>query len=211
MKTTAFTLFCLLLLLGSSCKKNLPFDEDTPVDTLFPKAYYPIYPGSWWRYQRLSNATFYTETAGAYTEASISYNNYHSKPYIVPTMNGKPYFGYGVHRTFSSYHQPYIVFTHILSETQGELWDFQFDYIDPRVNGGTGIQRRTDSVGLTKNMDAGVFTDVIKILEFNGRPPYQRNYYYFAKDVGLIESGTYAPNSLQMIPQIRIDSFFINR
>lgn len=173
-------------LTSSSCRKETPYVADPSPDTLFPKPYLPIYPGSWWTYvYPYDNATF-TDNAEGYVLDELHYGQYHSQKYYVPKWRGCSFFGY----TFLNASASQIA----TSELMEEQW-VQWVYVpnsggDPRYNSYT-IYREVDSIGITHAVNSVIYTDVIKVHErydpSGTNPIAYHYYYYYAKDVGLIE------------------------
>lgn len=107
MLKTNFTLFLLLMLLLSSCKKKQDTKSQvapsppaqTKFDTIKPLPYFPVYPGSYWKY---SDGTTFT-TSLTYVKAAYQYNylnsqgnsqTYISSTVYVPLYNNSPFWGY---------------------------------------------------------------------------------------------------------------------
>lgn len=96
------SIFCILLLLAIiSCSKK-PHDalpNVNPYDTIKPMAYYPVYPGSWWKYEVAGQQTVTDSASSAYVLHfyNIAYDGSHpenSDSSYVPLLNGDPVYGY---------------------------------------------------------------------------------------------------------------------
>ncbi len=167
-----------------TCRKEIPFEQTNPADTLFPRSYLPIYPGSWWTYRWLADSTTFTDNASGYELASINYDHYNSEKYYVPVWRNRNYFGYGFSNENGSQ-----VFTKEVEETLGASWLHESHPGDPRFSNWR-VYRRVDSVGLSISVDSVQYNDVIKIIEWESSSGTTANWdafqYYYAKDVGLI-------------------------
>lgn len=168
-----------------SCKKDLPFEQASPADTIFPRSYLPIYPGSWWTYKRVSDSSTFTDQATGYVLDRISYNQFSSAEYYVPQWRGHSYFGYGFYNQGGADY-----FTKELEEDTGRgSWLYEPHPGDPRYS-YWNVMRKVDSAGLTMTIDSVVYTDVIKVIQYDvpsgTTSAYSSYIFYYAKDVGLI-------------------------
>lgn len=185
MKQALLLFIIFVALFGQSCRKELPFEQHTPPDTLFPRPYLPIYPGSWWTYRNASDSTTFTEYAGGYVLDRMSYNEYNSQEYYVPLWRGRTYFGYGFYNEGGA-----GCFTKELDPFSGTgSWLYEPNPGDPRFS-YWNVWRKTDSTGLTLTIDSVIYTDVIKVVEYEISSGSTAQWdvfdYYYAKDVGLI-------------------------
>jgi len=105
MKNSAFIILIFVFLFA--CKKDIPVTEPDPVnnmngyDTLKPLNYYPVYPGSYWRYLENDTDTVIQSTSSNYLPHSYlsykgldDYGNYveqYSDTVYVPFLTTTPY------------------------------------------------------------------------------------------------------------------------
>jgi hypothetical protein len=182
-KILVFFILSSVFALGlTSCRKEIPFDSNANADTLFPKPYLPLYPGSYWTY--ISSSDTFTESVGAYTIGSILDDFNHSQDYYVPTWKGRQYFGYGYQRTSTA-------FTKELEEQDVGSWLVESYSNGDCTHGGCyNVTRWVDSTAMTVAVDTFIFSDVVRIWERKlgvNFGPYENRFYYYAKDVGLVK------------------------
>lgn len=172
------------LLQFSSCRKELDFEQSEPFDTIFPKSYLPVYPGSWWTYYDSTSNSSFTDVAGAYELKSFNYDNHHSRQYYVPSWRNRFYFGYG-------FQQNATFFTKELEETVASGWLYLPNTSTDCIHTPcTSISRKVEAVGLTVIIDTITYSNVIRVREDVHQSGYWYGgiyYYYYAKDVGLIK------------------------
>lgn len=189
---TLLLLCSTALLFTGSCRKDLPYDESTAADTIYPKPYLPIYPGSYWEYRNVSDSSLFMDYAGNYVLAEASNGGYHSGNHYGPSWRNHTYLGY----CFTSYGENDSKrFIPELEEQAGNEWMYEGGGYSGFNIGGYYIWRYTDSTGLVKTVGDTTYTNVIKVVEEEHSSgyvsAYDAWYYYFARDVGLIEKGTY--------------------
>jgi hypothetical protein len=127
----------LMISLFTACKKSaIEVHEPQPVayDTIRPLGYYPVYPGSWWKYMVNGTQISYDSVGAQYMLHSYKNNqssydsagnivDYYSDTVFVPFLNGRPIYGYKriehIMPPFGNYYTQWP----ILSETVG----FSFD------------------------------------------------------------------------------------
>lgn len=140
-KMKTFILILSVILLAAACKKDDIIDPPivNPVvvhDTIKPKAYLPVYPGSWWKYQ-INDTTFITLSTSStyilhsYQAFSASYDPpVYTDSVYVPFNNSEPIYGYDkieyIDFPFGNYNKKWPVIS--------ELIGFEFDreWTDPR-------------------------------------------------------------------------------
>ncbi|MBU1008708.1 MAG: hypothetical protein KKD74_01110 [Bacteroidetes bacterium] len=93
---------CVILLIAlTSCRKKphdvLPYVNQ--YDTIKPLAYFPVYPGSWWKYENYSHQLVTDSVSIAYVlhYYNIAYDGSHpenSDSTYVPLLHGEPVYGY---------------------------------------------------------------------------------------------------------------------
>lgn len=194
------TVFLILTAFGFGCRKEMPYENTGQADTIFPKPYLPIYPNSFWQYRNTFDSTLFTDYAGAYQLTSGNEGNSHSKEYYGPTWHGHTYLGYN-YTTGSTYNNSQH-FIAELKEDVSDEWMTIYGSTDRYDHIGTTWEKRmTDSTGLTKTVGDSTYTNVIKVVERQYSSLYMHSfgawYYYYAKDVGLIEKGTIDRVTLQ--------------
>lgn len=190
---TAFSLL-LLLTAFASCKRDKLDDlmKNEKADTIFPKPYLPVYPGSWWKYADQNGDTV-THTAGAYERAHLSYGgnftgNYFTGDKYVPTWNGIHYFGY-VRGEAAAGYPDYHASVEELRETTNTSWIYGGHCTDERYDCYT-INRVTMQNDTSLILGTDTFLHVLHVREFaiasGTSPGAYVNDFYYAKDVGLI-------------------------
>lgn len=104
----------LILLFGilffNSCK------EDPIPDTIYPKDYFPVYPGSWWLY---SNGELKTTSSGYVLhvyEADIA-SPYETEETFVPYWDGHFVYGYSITQNSTEF-----PLKQMLHESKNEVW-----------------------------------------------------------------------------------------
>src|SRR4051812_25136770 len=101
----------------AACKKDPPihFGPDPKMDTVaaavpdtvWPGSYYPVYPGSWWKYRQDGNTIVDYTTSPQFVKSSYLVMDARNYPYgpnggkviysdtaYVPLLNGDPVYGY---------------------------------------------------------------------------------------------------------------------
>ncbi|MGL4597630.1 MAG: hypothetical protein ACRCYO_08885 [Bacteroidia bacterium] len=139
-KSIVFSLCCVFFLFACEREQDLtqnapppPAPAAAPIDTVFPRSYYPIYPGSYWQY----TVTTPNGTSVEFDSASASYGidfyvdtpnflvpvTYFSDSMYVPKLNGNAVYGYSkidhVDNPFGDFYIPWP----ILSETVGDTFE----------------------------------------------------------------------------------------
>ncbi len=128
MKKIIVFLFISIFLV--ECKK-----KDTPVPTLEPLSYFPVYPGSFWKYLENDTDTVVWNTSSAYVENNFRTRNGRSDPVNVPLLNGKPIYQYNkIEYIANPGDDPYYEPWPILSEQVG--FQFEQGWYDPRYPDG---------------------------------------------------------------------------
>jgi hypothetical protein len=200
-------MLAFLIALFAGCKKDAPAAKQTPVpDTIKPLSYYPIYPGSWWKYLQndtgivLSKASV-TYQANSFMELS-SGGNVASPVCMVPYLDGQPIYGYQeiafIPPPFGGYYTKWP----ILSETIGA--QFSKYWVDPRT--------QSVSEQITVMSKTRVGSDSILTLKGSlNNPPYntQKTYYLYQKGVGLINTYTIDTVSHDTLSSLRLLSYYI--
>jgi hypothetical protein len=199
----------IILLVGIfyiSCESSDEIINVVPIyDTIKPLSYFPVFPGSYWRYVIYKNfnddISFDSETDTSYSYDSVSseyllhsylimpdwdlnnnvYIERYSDTVYVPFLNGEPIYGYNrideaAQLSAPTYYQKYP----FLSETLGDkfythYYDPRWDYLGPYME---VVEKKVDT-----------HNDSIIVL----RGDYYGNYnnyvvdnYIYKKDVGLV-------------------------
>jgi hypothetical protein len=92
-KNPYFISFSLMLIIASCTKENV---EDISIKTLYPRDYFPAYPGSYWKYIDSNNDTITYSTNPTYEKDcyTIADAEFTSDTFLVPVYNGIPVWGY---------------------------------------------------------------------------------------------------------------------
>lgn len=87
----------LFLIFLFSCKKESPIEPT--ILTIEPGAYYPVYPGSYWKYVNLyNNDTFQIDVYPEYKKHHYKsdFNCFMTEYVLVPFIGSTPYYGYSI-------------------------------------------------------------------------------------------------------------------
>jgi hypothetical protein len=202
------SLCSLSLLLFSSCNRDSDALFPGPLDTIKPKPYLPIYPGSWWKYVDANGDTVLQTTGAHYVRDTLCWREpdgiHFTKPSYVPVWNGKPTWGYTQQGHTGSIEGTLYYTADVLRETVGGQWTVEYSQGDPRWE-TPGIVRDVMATGLTMNVDSLSFTDVIKVRESSFYP----RYLYYARDVGLIKTEKVIAN-YQVVDDLKLVSWYIH-
>lgn len=138
-----FILLLSLTITTISCKKDkTPTQINTTqvqFDTIQPRSYYPVYPGSWWQYVVNDSTTTHYSVSSTYLPHSYmdtpnymstgSSSDYSDTAYV-PFLNSNPIYGYEkivhIDDPFGNYYTRWP----ILKETVG--FEFDRDWTDTR-------------------------------------------------------------------------------
>lgn len=132
----AFVLFILLVILSTMAADSCKKDNQEP-DTIFPKAYFPVYPRSWWTYAINDSQILTSRTGDNYQLHSykISFDYVgeplkYSDPVYVPFLDSRPIYGYDYIEHILPPFGDYYTKWPILSETVG--FEFERNWMDRR-------------------------------------------------------------------------------
>ena len=122
--------FAIFLIFVLSCEK-----ERKP-KIIYPKDFYPVYPGSYWKYTENDTLTVFDYVSDDYMEHSYyNHNNTWSETVKVPFLNGNPIYGYEyiehIGAPFGDFDTPWP----ILSEEVG--FEFERGFYDKREHDGS--------------------------------------------------------------------------
>lgn len=154
-------------------------------DTLFPKPYLPVYPGSWWKYLSEDADTLISSASDTYLTDYYEYSAAAvlSDSFYVPFLDNIPVWGYEAH-TGAVSHAGSYPFTIVLYDTiVGFNW--QIAYWAGNENRRVILTRDT-SVLLRTGL---AFDSVIIVKEYQSLPVYVPEWWYkryYAKNTGLI-------------------------
>lgn len=207
-------IYFLLLIFSFSCKKESPIEPQ--VITIEPGAYYPVYPGSFWKYYSYSsNIFFYSRTDSIYhlhSYKSQKVNCFQTDSVYVPYLNGNPIYGYNqpkhINSLYSSSPSECLSLVPFLKEEVGTIYSLTTD------NHGGGYKYEVIDLIDTMTIRGVLYSDIILVqyrqYHWNGSTLHLTHTHY-AKNVGMIRSAvlstTYNP---VMLDTIEIDSFYVN-
>ena len=98
----------------AACNKN----KNEIIETIEPGSYFPVYPGSYWKYVDSNGDTLIRETEPEYVEDIYYVGGVAEQgPYFVPIYEGKPIWGYYEHYKNPAHTYDYPGFVLILSDS----------------------------------------------------------------------------------------------
>lgn len=196
-----FILLFILLQLFSSCKKEKRYE------IIYPLSYFPVYPGSWWKYVDSNNDTIIIRTDHSYQEDyDVDFTNT-SETYLVPVYDGTPIWGYEAH-VGSGGSTYYRHFQKIISETDpiGTTWA-----IASRDN--TRWIRKISAKDTTIIINDVSYYPTIVVDQFWGEY-YNENILthrrYYTKDIGLIREDNHETSDSTVNTMQIIDYYILN-
>ena len=124
-----------------TCKK------EKSISTIYPLSFFPVYPGSFWKYLENDSDTIISYTSAEYLENSYEGKNGSTETVLVPYLDGNPIYQYNK-VVYHSFHDPdpYYQLWPVLSDIPGT--EISADYFDPRYPyGGENffVTEKTDS------------------------------------------------------------------
>lgn|SRR5574344_1313946 len=189
-------LFTALIFIQLGCNKNKDHDPEdvSEFDTIFPKSYLPVYPGSYWVYGNEDGRIDSVFSADDYV--LDYYQNpeagYVSDTFYVPELDNVPIWGYEAH-TGSVSHSGSYPFTLILSDTAEVGYDWIIAYWQGNEN-----RRQIIAKDTTIQLASGAaFDSVIIVKEYQTLPINVLEWWYkryYAKGVGLIKEESWFSN-----------------
>lgn len=221
MKKLFFISSIILITLSPSCKKNHDAPaEPTPqtpvittqkeIDTIMPRPYLPVYPGSYWKYS--DNSTH--STSAAYVKDAyhtvVNYKVVTSDTAYVPVYEGMFVWGYLNHRehaiTFSE--NPFVT---IIDErlSVGNSWTVDFA-------GHSGTSASIIAIDSTLVIDGKNYFPTIAIYytynanTANNSRSFPRKIEYYTKDIGLVKQEL-LNDSGTVISEFHLVDYFINK
>jgi hypothetical protein len=209
-------LIVLVILIGS-CKKETPIES--AVLTIEPGAYYPVYPGSYWKYFNSYSNGFYDNQVDSVYRLNAYKSQRHdcfiTDSVYVPYMNGIPIYGYSLlqhtYSVYSNNNSPSDCKSLVpfLKEDLGGI------YGASTSQRGAGYQYDVTSLIDTMTIRGTLYQDIIEVTytEHNDNNiTIGKSKTYYAKNVGLIKRITliYVWNPSYEGTSIELDSFYIN-
>ncbi len=205
-----------LILLFISCEEEIiPDDPDivntNTIDTIKPLPYYPVYPGSWWKYIVNNNEEITKYVQNEYQLHFFKLNSIdpwgpiqYSDTVYVPFFDSKPIYGYDkIEYRFPPFGDYYMTWP-ILSEVIG--FEFERSFVDPRYGDFS------EKVKVTNKIFNG--SDSILILEGHwvyGPNVNIRSYQEYTKNIGLTKEILIDTLSLDTVYKKVLVDYLINR
>lgn len=200
MKNKKNQLLVLTLLVIScmfGCKKDESIPNNNPTntittsyDTIFPLDYFPVFPGSYWKYVDSNNDTTIIKTDSSYQKDyyTIGSAAYMSDTFFVPVYNQIPIWGYEAH-TGPISNSGSSPLTRILSDSLpvGSSWVI-YSW------SGTQVSRKIIAKDTTITISSNSYYPTIVVEEYYSYgPPYyiwiaKR---YYTKNIGIIREDLY--------------------
>jgi hypothetical protein len=189
MKSTCFTYFICIIIGLMSCNK--PGDNSLPpepLDTIHPLPYYPVYPGSFWKYVDSNDDTLVIMTDSVYRKDWYTPDEDH-KPdtAYVPFCDQVGVWGYMAH---TGEDLDVYCFTRILSDSLpvGAGWYISYIQFEPYLY--EYDERQIITIDTTIEIFGRSFFPTIIIREYHvlsdvyGYKTFER---YYTKDIGLVK------------------------
>ena len=213
-----------------SCSKDVALpdaESQMPIDTIFPSSYLPIYPGSWWKYTHTgASDTLYGVTSSGYLlnnwQDGTNANDVHKKylPAYISLSNSP--------NVFLDSNNTYVGYKFI--NFYGEIGNYNpfrqpyNTYLDETSSVGSSIDGSATQIGFfTRTIFARNDTEVVNNITYypvivtkyvSGLTPGPMNnvdYFYYAKNVGLIKKISIIPSNPPANDTVNIISYFINQ
>lgn len=180
----SFFIFAFIIFISLGCKKK----DDAPVpalapefETIEPRSYYPIYPGSFWKYKVNDTSEEIISSDPEYKKHCYEIDYYiYSDTVYVPFLNGVPIYGYDhllAHPPVGGYLR-----VPFLSETVGDF--FHGSYQDARWT-----QSISDLIWVTEKTKRGtdsIITTKRQYVSGIGSSPVETFYYTeYTKGIGI--------------------------
>jgi hypothetical protein len=197
-KRNYFVIYIIVLIfIQLGCEKNnnglkpqdeiVEQDEIVGFDTIYPKTYLPVFPGSYWIYK---NKNGIIDTIFASNDYVLDYYTYSSVGYVsdtffVPRLNNISIWGYEAHTGPYSHGGSYP-FTLILNDTAKVGYNWVIAYWAGNENRRKIIAKDTLILLSTGNE----FDSVIIVKEYQSMPYNVPEWWYkryYAKGIGMIK------------------------
>ncbi len=207
--------FIFILILFFACKKNEDpgMPPSTPLDTIKPNPYFPVYPGSWWKYSSNKGDTSTTASGKEYVMDYYWYEDDTKRKRIYAAMiagyGGRKIWGRREKVTWSTVSPKLFIPVVSDSLTVGAGWE------TGRSNSQNytvaGIKTKDTAIIIAgKTYSPVIVVDHSYAGLFNPVKRYAIEYY--AKDIGLVKRENFHyTNPDSVISYIEITSYFINR
>jgi hypothetical protein len=117
--------FCVLFF---GCKK------EKVIETIYPLSYFPVYPGSYWKYAVNDTDTVVSSTSPDWSEVSYREKTGTSELVYAPLLDGQPIFQYNTlcHVTYNAdYYYQYTFFSDNVGVELAQCFDGDPHYKDP--------------------------------------------------------------------------------
>lgn len=192
--------FTILIILVGACSKDANNIYD-PVntegyDTIFPLSYFPVYPGSFWKYIDSNNDTILITTDSTYSKDAFAAGgaSYFSDTFYVPRYNYPGQYNHTAIWRHEAHTGPIsnagsYPLTRILSDSLpvGNSWTI-FNWA------GTSVSRKIITRDTTIDILGTKYHPTIAIEEYysHGPPTYiWINRRYFTKNIGMVKEESY--------------------
>lgn len=197
------TLSFLLILSFASCKKN------TEIEYVYPKAYLPAYPGSYWDYTNGERVLTSKEYVEHQYEESINSNQKTPKKYV-PQYMGQYLYEYDVTQNSTTY-----PLKKLLDEEVGKSWEVN------KINNQKIFRKiiekkaemRIPFPPFNKPIDS-LIKDILVVVEYIDTLGEERwnSREYYAKNIGLIRIDINNPfDENPPVVQKQIQGYHINK
>ena len=202
-------LFCALV---SGCKKDKVQAMESLVcgdcDTIKPYDFFPIFPGSYWKYIDTENELSQENIAPNYIIDSGSNSQFSSSKYYVPVYKNYAYWGYERHNHNAKIGQEEH-FVKLVSEVD-TTWKV--------VTSLFGINRTSEKLSTTLTVSGISFSNVNSVTDrYTYGPPVQAiiSRSFYAKNVGLIRKDFYDKDYSDSVDNVinskLLVDFYINK
>lgn len=192
--------FTMLIILVGACSKdannnNDPMNTDG-IDTIIPLSYFPVYPGSFWKYLDSNNDTVLITTDSTYSKDAYSIGgaSFISDSFYVPRYNYPGHYNHTAMWRYEAHTGPIsnagsYPLTRILSDSLpvGSSWTI-YNWA------GTGVNRKIIARDTIIDILGTMYHPTIAIEEYysHGPPMYiWINRRYYTKDIGMVKEESY--------------------
>ncbi len=195
-----------------ACEKNqeIPMAKEPSYDTIYPRSYFPVYPGSWWKY-KINNAEIITSSVSNEYQLNfyrISDNSslaplLYSDTVYVPLLDAQPIYGYEKIEWRRPPFGDYYIEWPILSETVG--FKFERNWEDKRYGDFT------EKVEVKQKLLHG--TDSVLILEGHwvyGPNQKNKSYQTYIKEIGLVKEFIVDTTTSDTLYKKELIDYFVN-
>jgi hypothetical protein len=180
--------------------------------TVFPLSYFPVYPGSYWKYEDLASGQITTKNTEPTYKKDLNRTSYASKAdtFYVPYYEGVPIWGYSMHATTINKFGEYP-FTKILSDSTVKVQPWTMYRWS-----GILIRRKVKTRDTTIIIKGKSYYPTIVMQDYNDEGPsrgLRQSESYYTKDIGLIMYKTFGgyPYDTLFTSTIVLVEHYINR